>query len=176
MNAETLALLDADRRSLLAAANRVPEADRQRRPTDGTWSVAEVLEHLAGVEQSVAKLIAIRGREPVPPNQPARATDADAGLVRLRVRERRIQVPDALGPKGDISAAQAIAALADSRAALLEAANAADPVALEQRTYHHREIGRLTLQDWLAFIAHHEARHTAQIEEIAAALKPSLLK
>jgi len=33
-------------------------------------------------------------------------------------------------------------------------------------------IGRLTLRDWLAFVAHHEARHAAQIDEIAAAFQP----
>jgi hypothetical protein len=42
---------------------------------------------------------------------------------------------------------------------------------LATRTYHHREIGRLALVDWLVFIAHHEARHAAQIDEIAASLK-----
>ena len=45
-------------------------------------------------------------------------------------------------------------------------------MALEHRTYHHAVIGRLTLRDWLAFVAHHEARHAAQIDEIAAAFQP----
>jgi hypothetical protein len=36
---------------------------------------------------------------------------------------------------------------------------------------HHAVIGRLTLRDWLAFVAHHEARHAAQIDEIAAAFQ-----
>jgi len=167
---ETLALLDDDRRALLASVDRIREGDRSTRPSDGRWSVADILEHLAGVEASVAKRIAIRGREPVPANQPRRAPDADARLVRLRARERRIQVPDTLRPTGGMSAAEAIAALGQSREALLSAGNAADPDALMRRTYHHRELGRLTLQDWLAFVAHHGARHTAQIEEIAAAL------
>jgi hypothetical protein len=32
-------------------------------------------------------------------------------------------------------------------------------------------VGRLTLNDWLAFVAHHEARHTAQIDEIEEAFR-----
>jgi hypothetical protein len=170
MTIHAFALLDADRSELLAAVNRVPEADRDRRPSENEWSVAEVLEHLASVEQSVAKLIASRGREPVPPDQPAAIPDAAERMARLRVRERRIEVPENLRPSGTMTTAQAIEALARSRAALLEAANAADPVALATRTYHHREIGRLALVDWLGFIAHHEARHAAQIDEIAASL------
>ena len=168
MDPETLALLDADRRGLLAAAQRLSEADRERRPAEGGWSVAEILEHLASVEQSVAKLIAIRGREPVPPGQAPPVAMASERLAGLRVRTRRIEVPDAMRPSGTMTAAAAIEALAVSRAALLDAASAADPVALAQRTYHHRELGRLTLRDWLAFVAHHEARHAAQIDEIAA--------
>jgi uncharacterized damage-inducible protein DinB len=171
MQPETLALLDADRRGLLASVERLSEADRERRPAEGRWSAAEILEHLASVEQSVAKLIAIRGREPVPPNQAPPEPMAAERLARMRVRERRIDVPDALRPKGTMTAAAAIEALTVSRAALLDAARAADPVALEQRTYMHREIGRLTLRDWLAFVAHHEARHAAQIDEIAAAFR-----
>ena len=168
MDPETLALLEADRRGLLAAAQRLSEADRERRPAEGRWSVAEILEHLASVEHSVAKLIAIRGREPVPPGQAPPVPLAAERVAGLRMRDRRIDVPDAMRPTGTMTAAAAIEALAVSRAALLDAARAADPVALEHRTYHHRELGRLTLRDWLAFVAHHEARHAAQIDEIAA--------
>jgi len=171
MHPDTLALLDADRRGLLAAVERLSEADRERRPAEGQWSAAEILEHLASVENSVAQLIAVRGREPVPANQEPPAPRAAERLAQLRVRGKRIDVPDAVRPTGTMTAAAAVAALAASRAALLEAARLADPVALEQRTYHHAVVGRLTLRDWLAFVAHHEARHAAQIDEIATAFQ-----
>ena len=100
MDTKTLELLDADRRGLLAAAARVREADRDRRPAADQWSVAQVLEHLASVERSVAALIAVRGREPVPPDQPEAVPDGAERMARLRVREKRIAVPDALRPAG----------------------------------------------------------------------------
>src|SRR5262245_18220210 len=165
-----LALLDAERTALLAAVERVTASDRERRPAPDQWSVAEILEHLATVEQSVAKLIATRGREPVPEHaEPAVALD-EARVARLRGRERRINVPDRMRPSGTLPAEAAIQALGASRAALLDAVNAADPVALEQRSYVHAVVGRIVLRDWIAFVAHHEARHTDQIHEIAAAL------
>jgi len=171
MEAETLALLDADRRGLLAAVDRLSETDRERRPAEDRWSAAEILEHLASVEHAVAKMIATRGREPVPTDQAPPVPMAAERMAQLRVRDRRIEVPDALRPKGTMTAADAVAALSVSRAALLDAARSADPLALEHRTYHHAVIGRLTLRDWLAFVAHHEARHAAQIDEIAAAFQ-----
>jgi DinB superfamily len=165
-----LALLDTERAALLAEVERVPAADRERRPLPDSWSVAEILEHLATVEHSVATLIATRGREPVPAqSEPAVPLD-EARVARLRNRTRRIDVPDRMRPAGTIDAAAAIQALATSRAALLDAIKNADPVALEQRSYVHAVVGRIVLRDWIAFIAHHEARHADQIHEIAVAL------
>jgi uncharacterized damage-inducible protein DinB len=171
MHADTLALLAMERRALLAAVERVPPADRGRRPAADGWSVAEILEHLAQVERSVAGLIAVRGREPLPADLPPPVANAAERVAGLRVRGHRIEAPDAVRPTGAVPADAALAALAQSRQALLDAAGAADPIALERRTYHHAVAGRLTLGDWLAFVAHHEARHAAQIDEILAALR-----
>lgn len=163
-----LALLDTERAALLAAVEHVAASDRERRPSPDSWSVAEILEHLATVEHSVAKLIATRGREPVPEqSEPAVPLD-DARVARLRNRARRIDVPDRMRPVGTMDAAAAAQALVVSRAALLDAISHADPVALEQRSYVHAIVGRIVLRDWIAFIAHHEARHADQIREIAA--------
>ena len=172
MPVDTNTLLETERRALLAAVDRVAPADRDRRPAPDRWSVAEIVEHLAKVEQAVAALLATRGREPLPTAMEPAVPEASERVAGLRVRERRIDAPDALRPSGALSAVDALAALAASRRALLDAARAADPAALEHRTYYHAVLGRLTLRDWLAFVAHHEARHAAQIDEVAAALRP----
>jgi len=164
------ALLDLERHRLLDAVERVPAADRDRRPAADRWSVAEILEHLAAVEQSVATLIATRGHEPLPAHGEASVPLDEARIARLRGRERRIDVPDRLRPSGTMTARSAVEALGASRAALLDAVTHANPDALEHRSYVHAIVGRLVLRDWVAFVAHHEARHAAQIDEIAADL------
>ena len=162
-----LELLATERAALLAAVDRVAAPDRERRPAPDRWSVAEILEHLATVEQSVAKLIATRGREPLPAQDEAVVPLDEARIARLRGRERRIDVPDRMRPNGSMSTAAAIEALGASRALLLDAVKNADPVALAQRSYVHPIVGRIVLRDWIAFVAHHEARHADQIHEIA---------
>ena len=162
-----LELLDTERRALLAAVERVAAADRDRRPAPDTWSVAEILEHLATVERSVARLIATRGREPLPDDAEPPVPLDDARIARLRSRQRRIDVPDRMRPSGTLTAAAAMQALDASRSALLDAVKNADPVALDRRSYVHGVIGRIVLRDWIAFVAHHEARHAQQIHEIA---------
>jgi hypothetical protein len=163
-----LALLDTERRALLEAVESVAVHARDRRPSADAWSVAEILEHLATVEQSVATLIATRGREPVPTNVEPSVPLDEARVTRLRSRERRIDVPDRLRPRGSMTTADAVQALGASRQALLNAISQADPVALAQRSYVHAIVGRIVLRDWIAFVAHHEARHADQIRDIAA--------
>lgn len=156
-----------ERRELLAAVERVVVGDRSRRPSADRWSVAEILEHLAIVEQSVATLIATRGRQPLPDGGEPTVPLDDARVARLRGRERRIEVPDRMRPRGTLTVDAAVQALGASRAALLDAVQRADPAALAQRSYVHPIVGRIVLRDWIAFVAHHEARHAEQIREIA---------
>jgi uncharacterized damage-inducible protein DinB len=164
---DTLALLDAERAALMADVARVHEQDRSRRPSPECWSIAEVLEHLATVERGVAKLIAKRGRQtPAPDQAPAQPLD-DARIAQLRGREERRQAPEFVRPSGTMSAADALRALEETRAGLRQAILDADPVSLDSCTHPHPVLGSITLRDWLNFIAHHEARHAAQISEIA---------
>ena len=167
---DTLTLLDTERAALMANVSRVPEQDRDRRPSPDRWSVAEVLEHLAMVERGVAKLIARRGRQsPAPDQLPAQPLDEER-VAKLRDRERRLEVPDFVRPAGTLSYADAARALEETRAGLRQAVVDADPASLDGYTYPHPVLGPITLRDWVHFVAHHEARHAAQVAEIADAL------
>ena len=167
-----LALLDAERARLLARVAGVPKALLAQRPAPGRWSVVEVLEHLARVEQGVTKLLALRGREP-PASPPADRTVAQLTaerVARLRDRLERMEAPDRIRPTGTLTAAEALRELAEARAALRAAYLAADPAALDGQTHTHPFLGTFTLGTWVEFLAHHEARHADQVEEIAGAL------
>jgi hypothetical protein len=166
-----LELLDRERAALLACVDRVPAPLRVRRPTPERWSVMEVLEHLARVERGVAKLLAIRGQEQAPAAVALDDAQLDAArIARLRSRSERIEAPSRIQPEGALGPAETMQALADSRSALRAALQAAHPAALDGVTHTHPILGVLTLRGWACFVAHHEARHAAQVEEIAEAL------
>lgn len=167
---DLLRLLDDERAALLAGIAQVPVALREQRPMADAWSVAEVVEHLAHVERGIAKLIALRGREQPPPGQAA-ATPLDAPrIARLRNRTERIEAPERIRPSGTVGAAEALRALEEARTKLREAVIAADSASLDACTHAHAVLGVLTLRDWVRFVAHHEARHAAQVTDIARAL------
>jgi uncharacterized damage-inducible protein DinB len=169
-----LRLLERERARLLAWVERVPEPLRSRRPTPQDWSVVEILEHLTQVEQSITSLLTARGREP--PAEPAAAeTLAAARLTperagRIRDRTERLEAPERVRPAGQLDASEALQSLAAVRAALLAAFLAADPSALDGVVRPHPVVGLLTLRGWVQFVAHHEARHSAQVADVAAAL------
>ena len=168
--AATLALLDAEREGLLAAVERVPADLRDRRPAAMRWSIAEVLEHLATVERGIARLIVTMGRQPPPPDAAAPVVLDAPRIATLRNRGERLEAPEWVRPSGSVAAADSLAALTAARAALRQALLDADPTVLERSTHTHPLLGPLCLRDWAQFVAHHEARHTAQVLEISEAL------
>ena len=169
--APVLELLDAERAALLASVSRIPASLRARRPAPERWSVAEVLEHLARVERGVAKLLTLRGQEETPAAVALGEAQLDATrIARLRNRSERIEAPSRIQPEGAFGPAEALQALADSRTALRAAIQAAHAAAFDGVTHSHPVLGVLTLRGWACFVAHHEARHAAQVDEIAEAL------
>ena len=57
---ELIEFLGAHRRGVYEAVAAVPASLRDRKPAPDRWSVAEVVEHLAIVEQRVAALLTVR--------------------------------------------------------------------------------------------------------------------
>jgi len=58
-----------------------------------------------------------------------------------------------------------------AREALRAAYLSADPAVLDGAVHEHPVIGPLTLRGWFGMAAHHDARHAAQIAELADELR-----
>jgi len=166
--------LDQARSSLRSSVDAVPPPLRQQRPAPERWSAAEVLEHLSMVERLFAGRVAsaidvacaaglgaeMAGRTPLP--EPIEARMAD----RLKTRS----APDAVRPTGTVDDGTAWAAIEDGHSTLRALVGSADGLALSQVTIDHPAFGSMSVYQWVELIAAHEARHAAQIREIAAAL------
>jgi hypothetical protein len=171
----TVALLAAERAALAAAVARVPAELQSRTPAPGHWSVVDVLEHLTRVETGIARLFLKRGRPgesgPLPEGKSlAGLRLTPERIAHLRDRTHRIEAPERVRPSGTADPAAAWQALEAARGELLRAFAAADPDALDHAVHDHAVLGPLVLRDWFAFVAHHEARHCAQVVEIGDAL------
>jgi uncharacterized damage-inducible protein DinB len=172
--AELLRYLDAQREELRAAVARVPPEQRERSPAPGRWSVAEILEHLSIVEASITRLFTVRlaearerGLGPETETTPVLST---FDLAKLADRSYQVTASEAARPQGKLDAAAAWAALEDARQAFREAVLSGDGLALAGVVHPrpHPVFGILNLYQWVAFVGGHEARHAAQILEIAS--------
>jgi hypothetical protein len=173
--AELIEYAGRQRAELLAAVHEVPESGRDLKLEPSAWSVTEILEHLYRVETGIVRLVK-RGVERALANGGALEQE-DGSLLgsldefRLTERSYVAAAPEAVMPRGELSAAAAITALANSRRALLDAASAAGGLALGAITYPHPMFGALTLYQWILFVGQHELRHARQIQLISRQLR-----
>jgi uncharacterized damage-inducible protein DinB len=171
--AELLEYLDAQRASMLHAAAALPAERWVIRPAPDRWSVAEVFWHVQRVERGVAKLIATRSAEARASGHPEeRESGSVLGSLDGRGvtdRSRPIEAPSRVSPPEIPDAEFVQRELDESRAALRAAVAQADGLALGSITHPHPVLGEIDLYQWILFVGQHEARHTAQISEAAAA-------
>jgi DinB family protein len=171
--AELTDCVTAQRTALVAAVSTVPERLRDTRIHTGVWSIAEVLEHLHRVESGIARLLARtieRGRRVGIQEERETGSLLDSlDAYDLTRRDRRRVAPEPVAPRGEYTAAQALAALGLSREGLLAAIRSGDGLALGGLTFPHPLFGSLDLYQWILFVGQHEARHAAQIAELGRA-------
>jgi hypothetical protein len=171
---EVLDHLDHCRAELESAVAAVPIELRERRPAPDRWSVAEVLEHLALVEGRITHLLAtkldaarVAGLGPDAETSPVVPT---VDLGRIADRERPVTAGDAVQPRAGLDAGEALESLTRQRDALRQVVLAHDGLALTEVIAPNPVLGPLNAYQWVVFTGSHEARHAAQIREIASAV------
>lgn len=174
---ELIDSLDDHRTELQRAVDEIPVALRSRRPAPDRWSVAEILEHIALVEERIVQLftrqVAAARAQGLGPERDSSPVVPTFDLSPLVDRTRRLAASEAAQPRGGVDAISAWARLERAREATREALRSADGLALSEVIAPNPVLGHLNLYQWVLFIAGHEARHTDQIRELGAALAQS---
>ncbi len=166
--AELFDYMDTTRARLLETAAPISPAMAGIRPTDGTWSVAEIMAHLAKVEGGIAGLIEksvtwarANGIGPV-------TSDSSilASLDKYRIADSptKMEAPDIVVPGQDTPLEESLASLQASRERLKAALAGSTDLDLTQVKRPHRVVGEVDMYQWALFVAQHEERHRAQIE------------
>jgi len=164
---EALAHLDVEnclehlrrsRQELLELISGLPDEALFQRPGPEVWSPAEVLEHIALVEESAGKIIrrlrrvALGEAEPFPPAPPGQTRP-----------DGRLLAPPPMEPKGGLTRAELLNRLQSVRQRLLaEVAESGERLS-QPPTYAHPFLGELTSLGWLQTLVYHERHHLEQI-------------
>lgn len=174
---ELLNFIDEQYAAFRAAAEAVPDADRERQPEPGRWSVAQVVDHVSRVEAACAQIVAglvaeARARGTAAETETG-SVIAQSILAKTSNRARKLQAPEMAYPADDARFADAMAALETAHGRVRETFAAADGVALDTVRFTHPALGPLDAYQWGVAVGGHEARHALQIREAAETLAGS---
>jgi glutamate/tyrosine decarboxylase-like PLP-dependent enzyme len=169
--------LASARARLLDGVRDLGQAELDRAPPDGQWSIGEILHHLQVTELSVARVMAKQLERAA--NQglgPDPRTDSVLGSLDrfdIETPSRKLVSPRGVTPRPGLSSQELLEGLASSRAALMAEVDNARAYDLSKLAFPHPAFGRLDLYQWLLFEAQHELRHLHQIERIRATASSS---
>ncbi|HEY9404963.1 MAG TPA: DinB family protein [Pyrinomonadaceae bacterium] len=189
--ADIYAANDTVRRQLAERVENLSEAQQTFRPSEGAWSIAEIVDHLSIIERNMVQLIGVLLKKSEGAVAAIKAGEGDggdkgssdmqnaAGAPPFRpfsldtfvdqIRDVKLTAPERVRPGGNVMLADALAALRRTRADIEAMRPRLETADLGAATYPHPAFGELNTAQWLAFIGEHEARHLRQIENLMAA-------
>jgi len=166
---EIITLLDTNRDALRGTIEGVNPAFATMRPRSDNWSAAEVVEHLAIVEDSISRLLAKLVRQARESGAPPVTSDESiiSSLDKFRLTEvvQKIEAPPSLNPAKESQIEESFAILEKKRADLRETLLSSADLDLSGVKQAHRLFGELNVYQWAVFAAQHEERHRRQIEK-----------
>ena len=161
--------LAQSRERLVLAVDGLTAEQRNFRPAENRWSIAECVEHLTVVENSVLKTIhQVLQTDPQPERQVEAQGKDQIILERVPARERRVMGPQEAQPQGrwpDFDELLREFEAARERSVRFSAVTQAD---LRSHFFPHPFLGPLDCYQWLLFLGAHCERHVRQMEEVQA--------
>ena len=139
-----------------------------KRPTEGEWSVAEIVQHLCLVEGRVTKeLEAAIAREPRRVSFFRRLIPTSIVSMRLV----RVKAPKAMNPLDSPARDQAIENFDRARSNLKAFCAAHSEERFRNLVFTHPFLGEIDGVATVYFVGYHELRHYKQIREVLRKLK-----
>jgi hypothetical protein len=165
-----LSALHASRKQLLDATSGLSRTQWRFKPSPDAWSIAEIVEHLALLEEQFPKILAEAMKTPAAPERKlknARAADEKI-LAMLPDRSRKAQAPEQFKPSGKYKdGPAAVAAFKAARERVLESMRKTQEP-LREHFYKHPALGDLDAYQWYLMVAGHTERHVNQMLEVKA--------
>jgi uncharacterized damage-inducible protein DinB len=161
---------NATRARLLSMLDGLSDDQLNWKPDDVTWSIAQVVQHIAIVESGSAQMI------PLGLAQEPNFVPRDIPLEQLILdRSKKLNAPDRIHPSTDPKTmAQLKEILHTSREQFLAALNGIEDISLLDKTSpprSHPLFGQMSTGQWITATRLHEERHIQQIAELKERLQ-----
>jgi hypothetical protein len=162
------------RDSFIAILDDVSESEENMAPEGEKWSVRQVVEHVAVVDQSVTRIC---GRLISEAKQTGKLSD---GTIIISpefqhpvgtIGREKLEAPDHVQPKGQTPIFDSLQLLRGNRAGFESLRKDLETFDLSEPTFPHPYFGNLTAPEWLILAGGHETRHASQISNILSKLR-----
>jgi hypothetical protein len=156
--------LDSTRDALVESVHGLSDAQLKFKPAPDRWSVAEVVEHLALLEDAVHGIILNLDKAPAPPaGWDAKQVDA---LILSQVPDRttKVKAPEAAVPTGRWTPEAALQHFMAARASNIALLRSTPD--LRDHVVKHPVFGPMDGYQWLLAVAAHSERHNQQVLEV----------
>jgi uncharacterized damage-inducible protein DinB len=161
-----LELLRQSRERFLASFAAATDEQSRWRPSEGSWSVLDTVEHLTTAEKLMFHLMTTARR---PRRADARNREGFF-MERMGSRERKIKTPETGRPTGRYAnleeAAQQFRTVRESVMRFVE--ETTEDLRATELTHPHPTAGDVSAYEMIIIIAKHAERHALQIEEITS--------
>jgi hypothetical protein len=160
----------AIRADLVRAVAHLSDKQLAHPPAPGKWSVGEILDHLCLAERSMTRTISRLLQQAAGLGLIGHAGSAavPSHAIDVTAYRRPATAPDGVLPAPDRPLDRLLAGLEESRERLLEVCARADGRVVGDIRLVHFQLGELNFYQWLVVVGAHEAKHLAQIRQIAA--------
>lgn len=164
------AFVDQARRRLEQRVSDLTPMQQRFKTSPEKWSVAEVVEHLALIEEKLSGMIAMLIKRAAEAQNHYPTVFAPVSLDRFGgLVTERVEAPQMMRPSGLASIHASLAKLRDSRTTLVKLRPEIEMHDLAATAFPHPLFGALNVYEWLLFIGLHEERHRKQIEHVIRA-------
>lgn len=163
----SLSALHATRKQLIDSTAGLSKTQWNYKPSPESWSIAQVVEHLALLEEQLPQIIDGVMKNPPPASKPSnpRAIDEKI-LATVPQRTTKVQAPEQFRPSGKFK--DGPAALAAFKAARDRNIAAVRSTAAPLRNHFqkHPALGEIDALQWYLATAAHTERHVNQVLEV----------
>jgi uncharacterized damage-inducible protein DinB len=139
------------------------------RPDGEKWSIQEIVEHIATVEEGTCRICTkLVGEAKV-------AGRRGNGMIGLspafgersaEIANMKVEAPERVHPKGEATVDESLARMEAASKAFDAIRNDLEEFDLSEHTFPHPFFGQITAAEWLVLAGGHAARHTKQIERL----------
>jgi hypothetical protein len=162
------------RQGFLATVANVADAEASALPDGEKWTIRQLVEHVAIVEQNITRLCA---RLAGAAKAGGKLAGGNIGVSNETMAkwaassDAKLEAPERVQPTGDVPIADALDQLSTNVAALAALRHDLETYDMTEHKFPHPHFGDLTATEWLVLIGGHEKRHTIQLEDLLAKIR-----